>query len=166
MWRSETTGRCHEDLSKLKNLNTRDWALEGSELFGSTKWNLNLPPDVDCDLHWSDKLNYSIPRPNTRVRRACIKDSLNYGEHDVAHTTLVLEIGWFSSHWHVAKLPTNSTNRCWAMQANPWTLCNVKVGIGKHGTPTPTYKELKKEWCSTNNVENEFSFALMTSIVV
>ena len=40
---------------------TKDCALEGSELFGSTKRKLNL--------HQPDKVNYSIPRPNTRATR-------------------------------------------------------------------------------------------------
>ena len=31
--------------------NTRACALEGSELFGSTKRKLNLPPGADCDFH-------------------------------------------------------------------------------------------------------------------
>jgi hypothetical protein len=37
-------------------------------------------------------------------------------------------------------------------------LCLAKVEAGKHGTPTPTYKGLKKEYCSTNNVEYAFWF--------
>ena len=35
----------------VEGANTRDCALEGSELFGSTKKKLNLPPGVDCDSH-------------------------------------------------------------------------------------------------------------------
>ena len=37
-------------------------------------------------------------------------------------------------------------------------MCNAKVGIGKHGTPAPTYKGLKKEFRSSNNVEYGFWF--------
>ena len=44
-----------------KKLNTRDSALEGLELFGSTK--LNLPLGVNCDSYQPDKVNNSIPRP-------------------------------------------------------------------------------------------------------
>ena len=71
--------------------NTRDCALEGSELFGSTKRKLNLPPGVDCDSHRPDKVNYCIPRPNTRATRQRIEKSLSSAEHGVAHTTSVLE---------------------------------------------------------------------------
>ena len=39
------------------------------------------------------------------------------------------------------------------MQTNIMTLCNAKVWICKHGTPTPMYKGLKKEYHSTYNVE-------------
>lgn len=64
----------------------------GSELFGSTKQKLDLPFGVDCYSHGSDKMNYFISRPNThRAKRSCVEESLNYGEHDVAHTTFVLE---------------------------------------------------------------------------
>jgi hypothetical protein len=95
--------------------------------------------------------------PNTRVRRAYIEESLVSVEHGVAHITLALKIIFFF-HWHIARLSTNSAKRCWAMQANTWTLCNAKVGTSKHGTPTPTYKILKKECRSTNNVKYEFWF--------
>jgi hypothetical protein len=37
-------------------------------------------------------------------------------------------------------------------------MCNAKVGSSKHDTTTPTYKGLKKEFHSTNNVEYEFWF--------
>jgi hypothetical protein len=37
-------------------------------------------------------------------------------------------------------------------------MCNAKVGTGKHGTPTPTYKGLMKEFCSPNNVKYKFWF--------
>ena len=72
--------------------NTKDCALEGSELFGSTKRKLNLPPCVDCDSHRPDKVNYCIHRPNTRATRQRIEKPLNFAEHGVAHTTSVLEI--------------------------------------------------------------------------
>ena len=43
------------------------------------------------------------------------------------------------------------------MQAITWTLCNAKVGIGKHDTFAPTYKEMKK-FSSTNNVDYGYWF--------
>ena len=70
-----------------KNVNTRDCLLEGSELFGSTKRKRNLPPDVDCDSHQPDKVNYSILRPNTRATRQSIEELLSSAIHGVAHTT-------------------------------------------------------------------------------
>ena len=83
---------------RLENLNTWDCALEGSELFRSTKQKFDLLPGVDCDSHRPDKVNYSIPRPNTRVRRACIEESLVSTEHGVAHTISMLETDCSSSH--------------------------------------------------------------------
>lgn len=43
------------------NLNTRDCDLEGSELFGYTKQKFDLSPNVDCNLHQHNKMNYSTP---------------------------------------------------------------------------------------------------------
>ena len=42
--------------TRAKDLNTRDCALKGLELFGSTKQKLDLPSDVDCDLHQPNKV--------------------------------------------------------------------------------------------------------------
>ena len=142
----------------FEDLNTRDCALEGFKLFRSTKRKLDLPPSMDCDSHRSDNMNYSIDRPNTRFKRACIEESLVFAKHGVAHTTSMLETNCSSSHWHIARLSANSAKKCWAMQTNTRTLCNAKIGAGKYGTPTPTYKTLKKEYRSTNNVEYEFWF--------
>lgn len=63
------------------------------------------------------------------------------------------------------RFPTQP-RRCWTMQARTYTLCNAKVDIGNHGTLASTYKGLKKEFRSTNNVEHNVSFILMTSNVV
>jgi hypothetical protein len=52
------------------------------------------------------------------------------------------------------------------MQANTGTLCNAKVGIGKHFTPAPTHKRMMKEFHPTNNVEYEIGFIMATSNVV
>ena len=81
-----------------------------------------------------------------------------FAEHGMVYTTSVLEINCSTSHWHISRLPTNFAKKCWAMQANTNILCNVKVGTDKHSTPAPTYKGLKKEYCSTNNVEYKFWF--------
>lgn len=44
------------------------------------------------------------------------------------------------------------------MQTNTKTLCNTKVGTGKYGTPSPTYKRLENAYRSSNNVEYQFWF--------
>ena len=93
-------------------------ALEGSELFGCTKPKFDLPPGLNCDSHRPIKVNYSILRLNTRVRRAWIEGSLVFAEHGVTHTTSMLETDCCSSHWHIVRLPSNSAKRCWVIQAN------------------------------------------------
>ena len=82
----------------IEDLNTRECALEGSKLFGSTKRKFDLPLGADCDSHRPDKVNYSIPRPNTRqAKKTCIEESLNSREHGVAHTTSVLKTDCLAS---------------------------------------------------------------------
>ena len=76
----------------------------------------------------------------------------------MANTTLLLETNCPSFHWHITILPSNFAKRCWAMQANIGTLCNAKVKNGKNGMPAPTYKGLKKEYHSTNNMKYKFWF--------
>lgn len=52
-------------------------------------------------------------------------------EHGVAHTIFVLEIDYHAFQWQITRLPPNYAKRCWAVHANTWTMCNVKVGYGK-----------------------------------
>ena len=64
------------------------------------------------------------------------------------------------------RLPPNSTRKCWALQANIWTLCNAKVGIGKHDTSAPTYKKMKKNFLPPTIWSMGFGFAMTTSSFV
>ena len=59
----------------VKDLNRRNCALEIFKSLGSTKRKLDIPPRFEYDFHNPDKVNYSIPRPNTRSTRACIDES-------------------------------------------------------------------------------------------
>ena len=91
----------------VEDVNTKDCALEGSELFGSTKRKLNLPPCVDYDSHRPNKVNYTIYCPNTRTTRQRIGELLSYAIYGVTHTTSVLETNCLASNWHIARLPPN-----------------------------------------------------------
>ena len=42
--------------SRAEGLNIKDWALEGTRLFGSTWWKLDLPPSVECNSHQNELL--------------------------------------------------------------------------------------------------------------
>ena len=95
-----------------EGVNTRDCTLEGSELFGSIKQKLNLPPSTDCDSHQPDKVNYSIPRPNTRATHQRIEETLTSAEYDVVYTTSVLETECLVFNWQISRLPPNSVKRC------------------------------------------------------
>ena len=124
MWRSEATGRCHEVLPKWRKISTL--LLEGSKLFGSTT-------SVDCHSHQYDKVNYSIACPNTKSKRACTEESLNYAKHDVVHITLVLEIEYPSPIGTLQDL----TQLCQKMLGDAsqyHILCNSKVITSKYST--------------------------------
>lgn len=77
---------------KAQDLNIGDCALESSKLFGSSKWELDLPPGANCNSHQRDKMNYSMSRPNSWIKIACIKEFLNSTKHVVAHTASILEV--------------------------------------------------------------------------
>ena len=129
-----------------------------SKLFGSTKQKLDLPPNFVCNSHRPNKVDYSIPCPNTQATRQHIEESSNVVEHGVAHTTSILEMDCTASQWHIARLTTNSTKQCCTIHANTCILCNAKVGTCTHGTLASTYKGLKKEFRFIKNVECEFWF--------
>ena len=87
-----------------------------------------------------------------------MEESLNFVKHGVAHATPILMIDCLGSQWHVARLPPDPTRICWAIEVNTNSFCNAKVGTSKYGIVAPTYKGLKKEFRSINNVEYEFWF--------
>ena len=68
----------------VEYLNTRNCALEGSELFGSTTRKLELPSRSEYDFYRPKKMNHFIPHPNTRSTRARIDESFKYDE-SVSH---------------------------------------------------------------------------------
>ena len=137
---------------------------ENHHLVGSSlevvmdKSTLLCPKIADCDSYRPDKVNSSIHSPNTRAICQSIKKSLSSAIHGVAHTTSILEIDCLAYEWHIARLPPNSAKQCWALQGIIETVCNAKVGIGKHGTLASTYKGLWKECRFPNNGEYEFWF--------
>lgn len=95
------------------------------------------------------------------------KDKVNYSiiKHTWRNPLIFQSIVWHIAHqcWRLTiyfPMPPNSAKWYWAMQTNTWTLCNSKVGIGKHGTSAPMYKETKKKFLSTNNVQQVFWFFL------
>jgi hypothetical protein len=49
-------------LSRVEVATTQIPHLEGKEIFGSTKWKLDLPPGDDGDSHRLDKINFSQPQ--------------------------------------------------------------------------------------------------------
>ena len=59
-------------------------------------------------MHRPDKVNYSIPRPNTRATRQRIKESSTIAKHDVVHTTSMLETECLVFNWHIVRLSPNS----------------------------------------------------------
>ena len=100
---------------RAEDLITKPRGLEGAEIFGSSKRKLDLPPGSHNDSHWQDKVNFSIPRMNTRSTRARIEEALSDLVHAVQHTTCVLETDCDTSKWHIARLPVRSGRQCQAL---------------------------------------------------
>ena len=149
-----------------EDLNIRNCALEGSELFGSTKRKLVLLPKSEYDFHCPDKVNYSNPHPNTRSTRARIDESFKHDENLVSHTTNVLESKCYESQWCILRLPYPSKKECNAFQTNIGHPCRARVEKNTHGTPPPIYTCMQKEYRSHNHVLHIFGFVQMTLINV
>ena len=142
-----------------EDLNIRDCALEGFELFGSTKRKLDLPPPgSEYDSHRPDKVNYSIPHPNKRPTKARIDTSFEHDENVVSYTTNVLGTDCPKSKWYISRLLYPSKQECQALQEIIDHSCRVKVGKSTHGTPAPTDTSVKKEFLSNNHVPSNFMF--------
>jgi hypothetical protein len=130
---------------RAKDLNTRSYALEGSEIFGSSKRKLDLPSRL-FDSHRLKKVNYSIPHSITRSTKAFIEDFLKPVGHGIAHITYVYKTDCNLFQWYIAHLPPISKRQYQALQANTRHSCNARIAKGFHRAPTPTYTRLKKEY--------------------
>jgi hypothetical protein len=140
--------------------------LEESELFGSTKQKLDLPPGIDCDSQQPDNVKYSIPRPNTRLIKACIEEFLVFAEHEVAHSISVLETNFF--------IPIGILHDCQPTLPKDVGQCKPIHGlraIPKSGLANMTH-QLQRTKYSRRNIapptmwNMSFGFALMISNVV
>lgn len=89
-------------------------------MFWSTTRKLDLPPHTKNDSRRLNKVNHSIPCPNTRLANACLEESLKHDENVVIHTTDVLEskCSEQESWWHIYGLPYPSKNNIRRQQAN------------------------------------------------
>ena len=154
---------------ELKDLNTRDCVfelLEGSKLFGSTKQKFDMALGVDCDLHRPDKVNYSIPCPNTIIREACIENSLLSAEHGVAHTTSMLEL--------IVLLHIGILHDCQPTLPKDVRQCKPIYGLctmPKSELANMTHQFLRTKDCRRNTIpptmwSTSCDFTLMTSIDV
>ena len=119
---------------RQEDLHTRNCAMEGSELFGSMKRKVDLLPGSEYDSHHPNKVNHSIPHPNTRSTRACIHESFKHDENVVSHTNTMLESKCHESQWYISQLPYSSKKECQALQANTIHPCRANVGKSTHGT--------------------------------
>lgn len=67
-------------------------------------------------------MNYSNPQPNTWVTCQCIEEALNYVEHGVVHTILMLGTNYNVSLWDIARLSLGVTI------ATPTEVTTHKIG--------------------------------------
>ena len=141
-----------------QDLITKPRGLEGTEIFGSSKRKLDLPPRSHSDSHRQDKVNFSIPRMSTRSTKGRIEEALSDPVHAVQHTTCVLETNYDISKWHIARLPARSRRRCQVLQANTNAKCDTRVARRSHGIPAPTYFSKKRDYHTKKSVEVDFWF--------
>ena len=113
-----------------QDLITKPHGLEDTEIFGSSKRKLDLPPGSHSDSHQQNKVTFSIPSISTRSTKARIEEALSNPIHAIQHTTCVLETDCDTSKWHNARLPTRSGRRCQALQANTNAKCDTRVARG------------------------------------
>jgi hypothetical protein len=122
---------------------TRIPHLEGEEIFGSTKHKLDLPPGDDGDFHRPDKVNFSQPRVQTRLRTAHTEvagASVAAADNDeLPHVTIALESNCDMSQWHIARISHRSSYKCHAQQRATDVKCTTRIAKGSKGIPAPTY---------------------------
>ena len=77
------------------DLNTRNYALEGSNVFESINRNMDLPLRFKYDYHPLDKVNYSIPHPKQNPLRHALRSS----SHVMRMWCLTTPMCWNQSVW-------------------------------------------------------------------
>jgi hypothetical protein len=127
-----------------KGLNVKNCILKWYDLFPPTKHNLDLPHGSEYDFHQMDMVKNSIPHPTHKVT-----ESTHWGvlqtrrEYDVSHHQCVgVRVSWIPmAYFKIAFILPRKSVRHYML-----TTCQVKVGKGTHGTPTPTCTIMNKEY--------------------
>jgi len=105
-------------LPRAEGLKSRVPHLEGEEIFGSTKWKLDIPIGDAGDSHRPDKVNFSQLRVRTRSNSALVSSSEDKREEvavtTLHHVTVAFECECDMSKWHIARISHKSAAKCQA----------------------------------------------------
>lgn len=82
--------------------------LEDKEIFGSTKWKLDLLLGDDGDSHGPNKVNFLLPQVQTMSRVVYTKFAKTLAvapdREELPHVTTALEFDYDMSQWHSARI--------------------------------------------------------------
>jgi hypothetical protein len=155
--------KIEEALSQLPGVEvatTRIPHLEGEEIFGSTKWKLDLPPGDDGDSHRPDKVNFSQPRVQTRSKTAHTEVArasvAGVDKDELPHVTIVLESECDMSQWHIARISHRSSCKCHAQQVATNFKCTARIAKDSKSTATPTYRGRNTQYVRTKVIVSNF----------
>ena len=153
-------------IPEVEEFFNREPHLEGEEVFGSQRRKVDMALGCEYDSHRLDKVNFSLPRVQTRSRRTTIA---KHGLHQIleeispplnvdvlngepngdnvgqtstvnyTHVSGVQETMCDETLWHIARLPKTSGKACFALQAITKKKCTAQIVQNNIPTAAPTY---------------------------
>jgi len=134
--------------------------LEHEEVFGSSKWKLDLSIELDGDSHHPDNFNFLQPRVLIRSTRDYIEpmketNTIDNSGH-VPHVTTTFEMDCDTTQWHIARILYKSSYKCHVQHRRTNICCIARIAKGSKGTPAPTYHGHKKQYGGNKEIMTDF----------
>ncbi len=123
--------------------------LKGKEVFGSSKWLANCPPNPDTNSHHPNFLNFFYPRVTILVIEPNIVDDVHMQQPPFSSNKLLPLGSWsglelkenicVDSQWHIEGCPPSFVIQCFALQKTTTFKCKARINLCKYvnGIPTP-----------------------------
>jgi hypothetical protein len=142
----------------------------------------DTPIRTDDETHHPDTLNFSCPHVAQRTTRSHASPLPTIVEEsspsvlevpppppaglDFCHVVVVQESEVDEKLWHIARVPYNFSNACWAMHAVTKKKCTAKIVSNSKSTLAPTYLGVWKYYKFIVPKIEKFFFAPTTMNVV